>query len=231
MLYQQLDQHLALCYRPTFPPEQCARLARGVYEGRSRWNRDFDGEQYSLGRAWYTHLEQGRSQEYFAHARASDRDVERFLPGMQEATRACLRRLLRAEVTTRPGWCGPGVHIFPPEEWVAKRGGVIHSDLEGLSEAHVMARERALSCVWMLQTPPTGGGLRLWDALHFEDDAVDPEALDSVAHATFRYEDGDLLVFDSYRLHQIQPFGGERERLSVTAHAARCGPGRWEVWF
>lgn len=211
--------------------EECARYARGIYEGRACWNRDFDGEQFSLGRAWYTHLEQGKSQEYFAHARSSDRDVERFLPGMQAAMLGYLRRMLRADVRTRPGWCGPGVHIFPPGEWVAQRGGVIHSDLEGLSEAHVEANERALSLVWMLQTPEDGGGLRLWDALHHEDDAVDPDELTDTEQATFTYEVGDLLVFDSYRLHQIQPFGGDRDRLSVTAHTARHRQGHWEAWF
>ena len=37
-------------------------------------------------------------------------------------------------------------------------------------------------------------------------------------------------MIDSYRLHQIQPFSGDRDRLSVTAHLV-FADGRWQVWF
>ena len=47
----------------------------------------------------------------------------------------------------------------------------------------------------------------------------------------FEYGVGDVNVIDSYRLHQIQPFGGERERNSATVHAAEVDAGLWETWF
>ncbi|RYE90833.1 MAG: hypothetical protein EOO75_09610 [Myxococcales bacterium] len=200
-------------------------------EARPHWNRDFDGEQFSLGRAWYTHLEQGRSQAYFAGARASDALVERFAPGLQAAARGLLSELLGCEVTARRGWCGPGVHVFPAGEAVARAGGVIHSDVEGLSPGHLADRAPALSAVLMLAPPERGGGLRLWDACHHDDSAVDAEALAGVDAATVEYAPGDLVVFDSYRLHQIQAFAGDRDRLSLTIHVARLGPDRWESWF
>lgn len=226
-----LQSHLALRLPGALPLADCERHARGIYEARPRWNRDFDGEQFSLGRAWYTHLEQGKSNEYFAFARASDQLVEQFLPGLQGAARSLIASLLDAHAAPRRGWCGPGVHIFPAGEWVARNGGVVHADIEGLTEAHVAARAPALSAVLMLQPPEAGGGLRLWDRLHLVDDAVDPALLADVPHLTVDYLAGDLILFDSYRLHQIQPFTGARDRLSVTTHAARLRPGHWETWF
>ena len=230
-LVQRLGGTLALHLTGAVSPEVCARWSAGVEEARPHWNRDFDGEQFSLGRAWYTHLEQGRSHTYFAQARASDELVERFAPGLQAGVLALLSALVGHEVGRRAGWCGPGVHVFPGGREVAREGGVIHSDVEGLSAAHIAERVPALSAVLMLRPPERGGGLRLWDAHHLEATALDEESLDDVASETLAYCPGDLVVFDSYRLHQIQAFSGRLDRLSVTAHAVRLGPGRWEAWF
>ena len=45
------------------------------------------------------------------------------------------------------------------------------------------------------------------------------------------YAAGDLVLIDSYRLHQIQPFAGARDRLSVTAHLVLAGEGWHVAWF
>jgi hypothetical protein len=37
-------------------------------------------------------------------------------------------------------------------------------------------------------------------------------------------------VFESYRLHQIEPFGGDVPRVTGTCHVARLS-GAWDVWF
>src|SRR5690348_9332469 len=63
-----LDAHLGVRIPGFLPPAECAALARRVYAGRPFWISDFDGVQFSLGRAWYTHLEQEREDEYFANA-------------------------------------------------------------------------------------------------------------------------------------------------------------------
>ncbi len=81
----------------------------------------------------------------------------------------------------------------------------------------------------MLSPPESGGELRVWDVTHagegeYEDDDLDrPSALCA-------YAPGDLVVIESYRLHQIQPFGGVADRISATCHAAFVG-GAWETWF
>jgi hypothetical protein len=202
-----------------------------VLDGRDAWNEDFDGEQFSLGRAWYTHLEQGKSQEYFAGARASNLLVERLVPGLVRAMHERVATLVGAPTAQRRGWCCPGIHIFPAGEWVAQHGGVIHADIEGLPPDHAQAQAPALSFVLMLQPPEEGGGLRLWDRFHRQDDALDPAQVAGIPQATVGYEAGDLVVFDSYRLHQIQPFSGALPRLSMTAHAALLHPARWDLWF
>ncbi|MFO0659574.1 MAG: hypothetical protein U0165_07065 [Polyangiaceae bacterium] len=227
-----LDEHICIRVRGCIEREVCERFVRGVYEGRSRWNSDFNAVQFSLGRAWYTHLEQERSREYFAKAADSDRDVERFAPGLQSLMRELAGDLIHEPVHTRRGWCGPGVHVFPAGGLLSREGGDVHFDLEGLSDAHASERAPAFTIVLMLQPPIEGGELKLWDFTfdgeHHECD-LDDEDLDCDT-VMIPYEVGDLLVIDSYRLHQIQPFRGERDRVSATLHTARVA-GRWESWF
>jgi 2-oxoglutarate-Fe(II)-dependent oxygenase superfamily protein len=142
---------------------------------------------------------------------------------------ALARELLGAPVVQRAGWCGPGVHIFPAGLEVADTGGEVHFDTEGLGEEELRVRRRALSFVLMLQAPEKGGGLRLWDALYDGDDHPSPPP-PAVANLTIQYEPGELVVLDSYRLHQIQPFGGSVDRVSATMHLVDTGEA-WEAWF
>jgi len=209
----------------------CARWVAGVYAARADWTPCFEGVQFTLGRAYYTHLEEDRADEYFATARASDAIVERALPALQARVRGLLGELVSAPVTPRPGWCGPGVHIFPAGDWLSQNGGDVHFDTEGLREPERAARLPALSAILMLQPPRQGGGLRVWDALwDGRDEDDDLAAAARAESAVVEYAAGDLVVIDSYRLHQIQPFSGDRDRLSVTAHLIFTD-GRWQAWF
>ena len=229
--FERLDAHLGVRVKGFLDSEACAHLARRVYAGRPFWTSDFDGVQFSLGRAWYTHLEQEREDDYFAHARTSDAQVERFLPGLQAQLLQAISTLVGASAFQRPGWCGPGVHIFPAGQWLSQRGGDIHFDTEGLSETQCQRRSRAITLVLMLQPPESGGALRLWDVTYEGSDEV-PEELSRRAYVDAHYGIGDLVILDSYRLHQIQPFTGDRDRISATAHAAVDASGSlWEVWF
>lgn len=234
LLHRALDGGLGLRVRGHFDAALCARWSAAVLAARAEWVADFGGEQFSLGRAWYTHLEQARARAYFADASASDARVERHAPGLQAAMRAALGALLGAEVRPRRGWCGAGVHVFPAGEKVAREGGVVHFDLEGLTPLQLARRTPALSLVAMLQPPDEGGGLCVWDLRYDGEDGPDVEdeaALEEADACLATYEAGDLFVFDSYRLHQIQPFGGERARISATLHAARIDDAAWEAWF
>src|SRR5947207_2143989 len=41
---------------------------KGVYRAKAEWVSDFGGEQFALGRAFYTHLETDKSALYFGDA-------------------------------------------------------------------------------------------------------------------------------------------------------------------
>jgi hypothetical protein len=238
-----LATSLAVRMAGAIDAERAARWAAGVRAARAEWVSDFGGSQFSLGRAWYTHLEQDRAADYFANAAASDAAVERACPGLQAAMRELAARAVGAPVVPRAGWCGPGVHVFPAGGEVATRGGEIHFDTEGLTPAQLAERAPALTLVVMLEPPSSGGGLKVWDELHeggvgareFEkaDGADDDEDDDESAERpplTCAYEAGTLVLIDSYRLHQIQAFGGATDRISATVHAAFVA-GAWETWF
>lgn len=204
--------------------------AAAVLRARSDWTSDFDGEQFTLGRAFYTHYETDRSDEYFEHAAESDARVERWLPGMQARMRELVSAVTGSSSHARRDWCGPGVHVFPHGGEVAGRGGVVHFDTEGLSDRHARDKRPALTIVVMLQEPEEGGGLKLWDVrFRGRDDPTDEELAKDAVVA--RYGVGGVLVIDSYRLHQIQPFTGDHDRISITVHAAEVDDGVWETWF
>ena len=240
-----LEDALAVRMATAVDAETVARWAAGATTARADWVSAFEGSQFSVGRAWYTHLEQDRAAEYFANVAASDASVERACPGLQAAMRELAALVVGAPVVQRAGWCGPGVHVFPAGGEVATRGGEIHFDTEGLTPAHLAERAPALTLVLMLQASSSGGGLRVWDSMYepeevagargFEvadgadDDEDDDESAERM-HVTCKYAPGTLVVIDSYRLHQIQPFGGAQDRISATIHAAFVA-GAWETWF
>jgi hypothetical protein len=212
-------------------PAECARWTRAVYDARAEWTPCFEGVQFTLGRAYYTHREEGREAEYFAGARDSDARIERILPGLQGWVRQTVAGVVGGPVVPRRGWCGPGIHVFPAGDWLSQHGGDIHFDTEGLEAEDLARRRPALSAIVMLQPPADGGGLRLWDALWTApEDEAEMAAAAQGGSVVAEYQAGDLMVIDSYRLHQIQPFTGPHDRVSVTAHLVFSG-GAWQSWF
>jgi hypothetical protein len=229
--WRRLGSSLAVRIPRAVSAAECGRWARGVLDARDTWTADFGGEQFSLGRAFYTHLETDRTDEYFADANESDARVERHVPGLQETLRGLVAEAVGGHVVQRDGWCGAGVHVFPAGSPVAMGGGVVHFDTEGLADEHIARRAPAISVVLMLQPPSRGGGLRLWPLLYEGLDHPGDAALEAGGDETVEYQAGDMVIFDSYRCHQIQPFRGALDRLSATLHAAEIDRGLWETWF
>jgi hypothetical protein len=227
----KLREDLAVVARAAVPRATCARWASRVLAARSAWTEDFGGDQYSLGRAFYAHLETDKTREYFDDAASSDARVEAAAPGLQSALRSLMEQAVSGRVVPRPGWCGAGVHVFPRGRSVAEEGGAIHFDTEGLSEPHMKLRKRACSLVLMLKPPASGGGLTLWRLLYEGDDDVDEAKRHAADRELVRLEAGDAVLFDSYRLHQIESFRGKRHRISASLHAAELHDGLWECWF
>ena len=228
-VFEMLGAYLAVSYKGVLTKDECDIFTDRVYAAKDHWIENFGGAQYTLGRAWYTDLEQDREDEYFARAIESDALLERVAPGLQQRMYDLVGTVVGAYVEQRDGWCGPGVHVFPPMGDVARRGGDIHFDTEGLTEDQLAARAPALSFVLMLQPAETGGSLRVWDS-KFEGDAAPAAPSPQLRSGVASYQAGDLVVFDSYRMHQIQSFSGTLDRISITAHAVWTGV-HWEVWF
>jgi hypothetical protein len=224
-----LPSDLAVRVRGWLDVAECARLVEGVYAAREHWVEAFGGLQFSLGRAWYADLEMGRETDYFAEAAERNALVERYAPGLQRRMRCLLRAVVGQPVIQREGWCGAGIHIFPAGGWVAHQGGEIHFDTEGILPEQLAVRAPALTVVVMLQPPRSGGGLRLW-AARFEGEETPSPAQLAQPSTSVTYGVGDALIFDSYRLHWIEPFTGDRDRISVTVHAVQVGR-IWESWF
>lgn len=225
-----LNEHRIVRWEGALSAAEAQRWAAAVLAAERHWTEDFGGDQFALGRAYYTHLETGRSRHYFREAAASDALVERILPGMQARIRNLYSSFVGAPVLPRPGWCGPGVHIFPEDGPVARAGGVVHFDTEGLEDRHHDADAAALSLVVMLQPAAIGGELRLWSIDYAGDDA--PPIPPGYSPYDARYKAGDALVFASRTLHQIRPFSGGAPRISITAHAVQDPEtGQWFSWF
>lgn len=225
-----LTDACAVGVRAWLSRDECASWVADVVAARADWTSDWDGEQFSLGRAFYTHLEQDASAAYFRDAAASDVRVDAHLPAFQSRLRDLVASLVDGVVRARRGWCGPGVHIFPAGGQVAREGGVAHFDNEGLAAHHIARRRAAISVVVMLGAAHEGGGLRVWD-VRYDGRDIATDADLAAASVVIPYGVGDVVVIDSYRLHQIQPFDGTRDRISATVHAAEVDPGRWEAWF
>jgi hypothetical protein len=228
-LLPRLRAHLGVHYVGALPAHVCESTAARVLAGRSAWTENFGGLQHTLGRAYYTHLETDREDDYFEVPSASDAVVERVAPGLQARMLAMMSWALGADVVRREGFCGPGVHVFPAAGHLAEVGGDVHFDIEGLTDEQLRSRAPAFTAVLMLQPPRSGGALRLWDAVHSRSEHP-TEADRAAPSADVLYGRGDLVFLDAYRLHQIQPFGGELDRISATAHAVLVG-NAWQVWF
>jgi len=121
-----LSRAFGVCVRSYLSAATCDDWVRRIYANRAAWTVAWGGEQFSFGRAFYTDFESDRTAEYFARAAASNALVDAILPAFGSQIRGLLERLVGGRVTQRHGWCGPGVHIFPRREKVARRGGVIH---------------------------------------------------------------------------------------------------------
>jgi len=224
-----LHSTLAVKVAAAVSTAQAAVWTAGVLQASTAWVGDFGDQQFTLGRAWYAHVEQQKVELYFADAAASDARVEQYCPGLQATMLALVEQVTGESASRRSGYCGPGVHVFPIGESVQRRGGDVHFDIEGLTPEQLRQRIPAITVVLMLSPPEHGGGLRVWDVL-YDKTHLPPRDFFGRKSELMSYARGDLVVIDSYRLHRIQPFSGERDRITATCHAVREDDG-WRVWF
>ncbi len=203
----------------------CERRAKAVLRARREWTSDFGaGSTPSAARSIPTWRP----------------DVGALLPRRGGLDARVERRRHAGGVDGPPerrSWAGRSGHSASADRvstcfLLARRprGVVFHFDVEGLTPLQLRRGHRAVTVVWMLQPAEWGGGLRIWDTLHGGSEHPTDAEL-ATPHLTLRYRPGDVLFSDSRRLHQIRPFRGSRDRISITAHAVEVDRGVWEIWF
>lgn len=228
-LWHQMQDYAALHIHSVLPKEICGDIVAKVYKHKEQWNSDFEGLQFSFGQAYYPHLEAGTTEEYFEKVPTSDELFNQVLPGLQEMAMKFLSSIVGGYVQQREGWSGPGIHIFPANGYAANNAGEVHFDLDGLTDEDRIALSPAVTMILMLQTPTSGGGLKVWNTKYAGRNA-DELSLDTIPSTIVEYGVGDLVFINSYTLHQIQPFQSESDRISLTIHSIYNGEC-WDCWF
>lgn len=230
------DAH-AIIFKDFFSPIELGNIVNKIYEIRDQWLPNYDGEQYSLGRVWYTHFDEKIDDEYFRNAEESKKMITSNFPGLYEKIiKLCTSIEKGANISIRDGWAGPGFAIFPAHGRCAEIGGDIHYDWEGLTDGQLDDQNaEGYSFIAMLSKPESGGGLKIWDIKY--DQARKQEELVAWAespdapYTLIDYQLGDLVMINSFYLHQIQTFSGDIDRICLTFHIARHKENQWYIWF
>lgn len=217
-------------------PDECAEILRGVYILEPYWRRGtYDGD-FILGRSWYTAIDNREIMDYFDEAPFFNQLIRDSFPELLEKIMAVARTLTnQEEVQIRPGWAGPGITIFRPPSCTAETGGSCHIDYDGISKRMVDVPEglEMFSFMLPISMPEDAAGLYVWPEIYqrfhhkrYFDEILDPEG----ERFTIPYSVGNLLGIHSLRVHQIEPFDGDIDRVVVTFHLGKLD-GKWIVWF
>lgn len=226
--------------------DECKQFAQNVLDNMNEWIEGFG--QYTLGRAWYIDIEQGRLGTYFATAFEKQAVVQQATPGLSQVLQRAATFLPRIngelhQVRTRsddlgPYWSEMGIHIMGHN---LRFGGQVHNDLEGLAPYPAMMFDHktlAFSAILCLAAPKSGGGLKVWPEKRITALANAQGAYkeDKGPELVIEYKPGTLTIIDSFLYHQIQPFEVDAQNLwrivAVMHFLFIDGPEpHWQVWF
>jgi hypothetical protein len=234
-----LEDTLAVVFQGIFSLEENQEIVSKIYSLKNLWVPSYEGEQYALGRVWYAHVDDRIQDNYFERAIESNKMIETHFPGLyQKLCNFCSKIQMNEPVRIREKWAGPGFVIFPAHEYCAKEGGGIHYDWEGLTEEQRNNSDtEAYSFISLLQKPERGGGIRIWETKYDpsrKEESLKP-SIDilpdpGAKNVLIDYQVGDLLLINSLSLHQIQPFEGDADRITLTFHIAKNSES-WHIWF
>ena len=163
--------------------------------------------------------------------------ISSHFPGLYEKIIQLCKNIEKdADISLRQGWAGPGFAIFPAHGRCAELGGDIHYDWEGLTDGQLDdLHAEGYSFIAMLKKPSQGGGLKIWDVKydlnHKQEELVAWANSPDCPSLLIDYQLGDLVLINSFCLHQIQPFEGEVDRVCLTFHIAKYNEKKWYIWF
>ncbi|NET62222.1 MAG: hypothetical protein F6K47_40785 [Symploca sp. SIO2E6] len=213
-------------------------IVEKVYRLSSEWSSNFNGELYSIGSVWYSHVGSVNENDYFINSESSNAKFRNIFPELEESINDFCSFFFESSVQIREGWAGPGIVILRENSNSAKLGGPIHVDWDALSneQIHDPNRSKAFSFILVLQKPKIGGNLIVLDKQY--DFQVDGsiESFDSVLcqpeikSLEVPYCEGNLIIINSLNLHSIQPFSGSNDRICLIFHSAEFS-GEWKRWF
>lgn len=217
---------------------ECREYADTAYMLQSYWRAGTLQGEYTLGRAWYTSIDNREVVDYFDESDYLNRIIRQSFPGLiEKILHFCQRWTDCKNVGIRSGWAGPGIVVFhPSSSLTAKRGGSVHIDYEGLSKRMLDAAvhpPEVYSFMLPLQMPVNGGHLRTWPEVYrryhherYLREICKPEGKTRLVP----YSVGSLCGIYSLRIHQIEPFRGKDDRVILTFHLGKLD-GQWCIWF
>jgi len=216
--------------------EECEEILQGVYTLEPYWRSGTCEGEFTLGRSWYTSIDNREVMDYFDEAPALNQLLQTTFPGLMARILAFGKTMVGHDnVQFRPGFAGPGIVVFKAHCTTAESGGSCHIDYEGLSKHQMDARDgvEIFSFMLPLSLPEKAGGLRVWPEVYerfrhnrYFEEIEEPEGEKFI----IPYCVGNLFGIHSLRVHQIEPFGGEKDRVVVTFHLAQLD-GQWSIWF
>jgi len=225
------SNRLGLLIRDYWDEEARSRLVATTLANRDKWLQ-FGGKlNYSaLGNALYGFRANQDIDEYHASARQSDQMMATLFPDLERSMVDPFQNLVApAAVRKRKGFCGPGIVIQneASEHYP-------HFDVnEGLGEVYhrFPMGEILFTMVGMLQKPPGGGRLFLWDQTYEPTKDYLQQVKVDASQPDFEldYPEGSLAILNGMKLHEIEASRGQR--ITVNCHFMRRADDTWSYWF
>ena len=234
--------HPAVIVRGAIPRATAEAAVVKFMKLRSEWDPGPVPDEFNFGTVFYAHAMNKNIDDYFSRASLVNQRMTRDFPDLFASVMRLAQDLIKdEEVIYRPGWTGPSFVYLGPDSISSSEGGTIHIDWEGFSKWDHPKTEDLLSSaeleaytiVLMLQNAPNGGGVRVWDKrfdlAHRGDFIPDPGSAPDAPFATSHYGVGDLVIFHSMTVHQIQPYSGGA-RITLNFHLLRRNTS-WHLFF
>lgn len=232
---EMMRKHHIVSVRGFLSDEECQSTVETLYSLRDIWKSDYDGEQFSFPQNYYAMYNAEKADEYLMDSSTANALVRDHLPLVVSRFWKVLGALTNDRVEVKEGWSGPGVVVFPYDEYVARNNGPIHIDAEGLAGGELGDKNaEVFSMICMLQKPTAGGGIRIWD-LRYDPVAGEDKVLEEAQEKyemgiTHIYEVGEMVLIDSLCPHRILKFEGNADRITLNCFAVKS-EGRWNIWF
>jgi len=237
---KQLFQNDFIFEEGFLQPQVCQQWAQTIFAYPKIFGPDVD-PHYGQMAAFYGMIEAGLNESYFRYAAKHNRFLKKHFPGIEDIIAYAGQKIL-----THSGLAADALPIVPRDAKYFLMTGFnlqlatwnlynIHTDTEGLiqyPESIFKSDTRAYSCVISIQrtaqhTEKRGGDLDIWRERYlaheldrfYKSDGV--HAHSKANRIKIPYNEGNLIVFDSFMPHVVLPFKVKKKedrRISMVVH-------------